>query len=85
LELKVMKKVGQVEAFSESKIKDGVMRAGGTAQLAGSIALSTAEWAKETAKDGVISAVDIHTKVLGLLAEKDKQVAENFKNFVKRR
>ncbi len=77
--------MGQIEAFSEDKIKKGVMRAGGTAKLAGNITLSTANWAKETAKGGVISAVDIHTKVLGLLAEKDKQVAENFKNFVKRR
>jgi hypothetical protein len=85
LELKVSKRMGQIEKFSKAKIENGVMKAGGTAKLAGSVALKTASWAKETAKEGAISAVDIHRKVLELLDEKDKEVAKSFKNFVKKR
>jgi transcriptional regulator NrdR family protein len=85
LELKVLKKMGQMEAFSTEKIKNGIIKAGGTAKLARSVALNTAKWAKETAKEGVISTVEIHRKVVELLAEKDKEVAEKFKSFVKTR
>jgi hypothetical protein len=85
LELKVLKKAGQLEAFSVGKIKSGVIKAGGTAKLAGGVALRTAKWAKNTAKGGVVSAVDIHNKVAGLLYEKDKEIAEKFKSFVKKR
>jgi hypothetical protein len=84
LELKVLKRAGQLEAFSADKIKRGVMKAGGTARLAGSIATNAAKWAKETGKEGVISAVDLHSKVLDLLYKSDKEVADNFKGFVKK-
>jgi len=84
LELKVLKKAGKLEAFSADKIKKGVMKAGGTAKLAGDVALSTANWAKETAKEGVVSAVDIHSKVLELLHDKDKEIAGKFRSFVKK-
>lgn len=84
MELKVLKRAGKLEAFSVDKIKKGVMRAGGTAKLAGGVALSTAKWAKETAKGGVVSGVDIHNKVVGLLYEKDKEIAGKFKGFVKK-
>jgi len=84
LELKVAKRAGKVEAFTVDKIKEGVMRAGGTAKLAGEVALNTAKWAKKTAKGGVISAVDIHNKVAELLYGTDKEIAGKFKSFVKK-
>ena len=84
MELKVLKRAGQVEAFSVDKVKKGVMKAGGTAKLAGSVALNTAKWAKDTAKGGVISAVDVHNKVAELLYETDKEIAGKFKSFVKK-
>ena len=84
MELKVLKRAGQVEAFSVDKVKKGVMKAGGTAKLAGSVALNTAKWAKDTAKGGVISAVDVHNKVAELLYEMDKEIAGKFKSFVKK-
>jgi transcriptional regulator NrdR family protein len=84
LELKVLKRAGKVEAFSADKIKKGVTGAGGTAKLAGDVAFNTAKWAKETAKEGVVSAVDVHGKVLELLYEKDREIADKFKGFVKR-
>jgi hypothetical protein len=84
LELKVMKRAGQVEAFSADKIKRGVMKAGGTAKLAGTVATNAAKWSKEKAKEGVISAVDLYSKVLELLYESDREVADSFKGFVKK-
>ncbi|NYZ76033.1 hypothetical protein H0N98_02170 [Candidatus Micrarchaeota archaeon] len=84
MELKVAKRAGEVEAFTVDKIKEGVMKAGGTAELAGEVALNTAKWATETAKGGVISVVDIHNKVAELLYGKDKEIAGKFKSFVKK-
>ena|GEM_PF-3159289 len=85
MELKVIKKAGELEAFSVDKIKSGIIKAGGTAKLAGTVALNTAKWAKETAKGGVISTVEIHKKVVNLLAEKNKEIADKFQSFVKRK
>ena len=85
MELKVLKRGRELEAFSADKIKNGIMKAGGTAELAGSVALNTANWAKKTAKEGVVSTVEIHEKIVSLLAEKNKEVAEKFKSFVKSR
>lgn len=77
-------RVGGVEAFKPEKIKRGVMKAGGSAKLAADVAVKTAEWAKKTAKEGMISTVDIHRKVVELLSEKNKEVAEKFRSFVKK-
>lgn len=84
MELKVSKRARKLEAFSVDKIKKGVIKAGGTAELAGGVALGTAKWAKKTAKGGIVSAVDIHSKVLELLYEKDKEIAGKFRGFVKK-
>jgi transcriptional regulator NrdR family protein len=83
LELKVAKRAGKLEAFTADKIKNGIMKAGGTAELAGEVAVNTAKWAKKTAKGGVVSAVDIHNKVIELLYDKDQEIADKFKGFVK--
>ena len=84
MELKVIKRSARVEEFNAEKIKRGVMKAGATVKLAGSVATNTAKWAKDKAADGGVLASDLHSKVLEFLYESDREVADSFKNFMKR-
>ena len=82
-ELKVKKKKETTEPFVMDKIKQGIIKAGGTAELAGKVALDVATWAKETAKEGVITSVEIQKKTVELLAETNKDISTAFQKFVK--
>jgi transcriptional regulator NrdR family protein len=83
-ELKVQKKKGTTEPFMVEKIKSGIVKAGGTVELAGETALKVAGWAKETAKEGIVTTVEIQKKVIELLAETNEDIATAFQQFVKK-
>jgi transcriptional regulator NrdR family protein len=82
-ELKVQKKDGSLEPFMIEKITNSIKNAGGSSELAEEVANNVANWAKETAKNGVVATSDIRNKIIGLLNVKDLAVATKFQAYTK--
>jgi len=83
-EVKVKKKDGSEEPLQLSKIEGAVKKAGGSVALAAETALEVGVWAKERAKQGVITTIELQRQVVGFVATKNSQVATAMQNFVKK-
>jgi len=83
-EVKVRKKDGSEEPLQLSKIEGAVKKAGGSVALAAETALEVGVWAKERAKQGVITTIELQKQVVNFVATKNSQVATAMQNFVKK-
>lgn len=83
MELQVEKKNGRLEAFSQSKVIDGILKSGATSEQAENVANQVEVWAKSNALNGVIKTIDIRAKVLELLKVADSAAAAVFQTYKK--
>ena len=83
-EIKVKKKDGKEEPLQLSKIENAVKKAGGSVTLAAESALEVGVWAKETAKEGIITTVELQKKVVEFVATKNNEVATAMQKFIKK-
>lgn len=79
----VMKKDGSLEPFDRSKIVNGVIRAGGSAEQAEQVAAAVEVWLPTVAKEGVVNSLDIRIKGLEVLRTVNPTVAATFESFQK--
>lgn len=82
-ELKVRKRTGQLEDFDRSKMTVGIQKAGASVEEAGKIASEVEAWAQGAAVDGIISSVELRTKVLELLRATNPTAGTSFEEFRK--
>jgi len=83
MEVKVKKKDGILEDFNRSKIINGLLKSGATAQEAESLAGQVETWAQTTAVGGVVEAGAIRGEVLRLLRTANPGAAANFEAYKK--
>jgi transcriptional regulator NrdR family protein len=81
--LKVQKKDGSTEDFDRAKVKNGILASGATEEQAESITIQIESWAPGAAANGVVSALDIKTKLLELLGGINPAAKATFENFKK--
>lgn len=80
---KVQKRDGGLEDFEDGKIIDGVTSAGGSNEDAQSVLSGIQSWLPGAAKDGVVNAADIRTKVIELLGQVNPEATKNFEAYRK--
>lgn len=80
---KVQKKDGSLEDFDRSKIVNGVIKAGGTAEDAEKVALGIEAWLPTVAQNGVVKSTDIRTKGLEVLQTVNPAIAASFESYQK--
>jgi transcriptional regulator NrdR family protein len=83
MEIKAKKKDGTLEDFNRSKIINGLLKSGATAQEAESLAGQVETWAQTAAVDGVVETGAIRSEVLRLLRTANPGVAANFEAYKK--
>lgn len=83
IDLKVQKKNGSIENFDRMKIKGGILRSGGTEEEAEDITKQIEAWAVGAATNGIISALDIKTKLVELLGSLNPEAKSAFENYKK--
>lgn len=81
--LKVEKKDGTQEDFDRNKVASGIVKSGGTSEVAENVASQVESWANTSAVSGVIRSGDIRAKVLELLRGAAPQVATSFEMYQK--
>lgn len=82
-ELKVRKRDGRIEPFNRGKMAGGIQKSGASAEEAEKVASEVERWAQTAAIDGVISSVELRTKVLELLRATNPTVATSFEGYQK--
>lgn len=82
-ELKVKKKDGKIEDYSEEKVRKSLIKAGTPENDAKKIASKTTGWVKEKARQEAVETSKIRGKVLEQLRTVNTQIAEKFRTFVK--
>jgi hypothetical protein len=81
--MKVQKNDGSFQEFDRTKIVGGVVKSGGTAEQAESIASQIEAWAPSVTVGGVIKSADIKVKLLELLGAVNPAAKASFEGFVK--
>lgn len=81
--VKVKKKDGILEDFNRSKIVNGLLKSGVTAQEAENIAGQVETWAQTAAVDGVVETLAVRGEVLRLLRTANPGAAANFEAYKK--
>jgi len=79
----VKKKSGMTEPFDRSKVAGGVVRAGGTAEIAEQVATEVEAWLPTAAVDETVEAEQIRLKVIEVLKQIDPATAASFEAFKK--
>lgn len=82
-DLKVRKKDGRIELFDRGKMATGIQKAGASPEEAEKVASEVETWAQSAALDGVISSVELKTKILELLRTTNPTAATSFEQFRK--
>lgn len=80
---KVQKQDGTLEDFNRSKIVNGVLKAGATAEQAEKVASEIETWLPTVAVEGVVKSTDIRTKGLEVLSQVNPEVASKFQSYQK--
>ncbi len=83
MEVKAKKKDGTLEDFDRSKIINGLIKSGVTAQEAESLAGQVETWAQTTAVEGVVETGAVRGEVLRLLRTANPGAAANFETYKK--
>ncbi len=82
-ELKVKKRDGKTEDYSEEKVKKSLMKAGASENNAKTVASKITKWAKEKAKKGAVATSEIKNRVVEQMKTVNSGVAEKFRTFAK--
>ncbi|MEA3357519.1 MAG: ATP cone domain-containing protein [Patescibacteria group bacterium] len=82
-EIKVEKRDGQQENYSNEKVVSCMVKAGATEEQAKSVAAQVNTWVQTTATAGIIRSVDIRTKVLELLHPVNPEAVTRFEAYSK--
>lgn len=80
---KVQKKDGSLQDFDRSKITGGAMKAGASSEEAEKVAVEIESWLPTNAVNGVLSVLNLRTKVLEVLRGVNPTVAANFEAYKK--
>lgn len=80
---KVQKKDGSLEDFDRSKIINGLIRAGASAEEAEKVAVKIEEWLPTSAMDNVVNSIEIRVKGLEVLKTINPDIAAEFEGFQK--
>ncbi len=81
--IKVEKKDGQLEDFNRNKILNGVIKSGALPETAEAVTTQVEQWAKMSAVDGVVKGLDVRSKVLEFLRQKDADSAMRYEVYKK--
>ncbi len=68
MELKITKRQGEIEDWSDDKILTSIMRAGASSEESQKVSLSVKQWAAQNAEDGKISSTNLRDQVIHQLA-----------------
>jgi len=82
-ELKVKKRDGKTEDYSEEKVKKSLMKAGASENNAKTVASKITKWTKEKAKKGAVATSEIKNRVVEQMKTVNSGVAEKFRTFAK--
>ena len=80
---KVTKKDGSVVDFDRSRIVNGVVMAGGSAEEAERVAGEVEAWLPSVAGEGTVNVTDIRVKVLEVLSQVNPGAAATFEAYQK--
>lgn len=82
-ELKVKKKDGRTEDYSEEKLKNSLVKADASEENAKKVASKVTEFVKEQANKGAVASSEIKNKVVEEMRKVNNEIAEKFRTFVK--
>jgi transcriptional regulator NrdR family protein len=82
---KIQKKNGSLEDFDITKITNGLIKAGTTADEAEKVASEIESWLPTAAVDNVVNSLDIRMKGLDVLKIINPEIAAKFENYQKPR
>ena len=79
----VQKKDGSLVDFDQTKIINGVLKAGGTQENAQKIATAVENWLPTVVVNDVVNALELRTKVIEELKTVNPTVAASFESYQK--
>lgn len=80
---KVQKRDGSLQDYDRAKIISGLVRSSSTPEEAEKIVVEVETWLPTVAVEGIVSSLDIRSKVLEILRTVNPSAVENFENYQK--